>query len=650
LYAVTSGDFNNDGLTDLVTADYGADTVSILLGNGSGSFGPAASFAVGNFPSSLAVGDFDGDGRQDVATANFGSNDVSVLLGDGTGNFGPVSNYASGPGAASLSAVDFNTDGSLDLAVVNSASNSISILLGNGSGGFGAASNFAVGQNPFFLTVADFNGDGLPDVATSNSGSDDVSILLGNGTGSLGAATNFGVAVVPQAIAVGDFNGDSRADLAVPSLSDVVSVLLGNGLGGFSGPTNFAVGTDPRWPAVGDFNADGLLDLVVANLNSNDVSVLLGNGSGGFGAATNFGAGVNPMSVAVADFNRDGSPDLAVANNLSNNVSILLNTCGDMPPTVVSTSLLTSYAVTGPGAFAVTFSEAVNDPAGNTNPNDVTNPNNYLLVNAGANSVVNTTSCVGGVLADDTRVTVTSVSYNPATFTATVTLASTIPAGKYRLLVCGTTSIMDLAGNILAGNGITPGTDYILDFTVNAATTPASSSTAPAIPSTGFAPRVISYLPAQPAAQAYRNLTSIWLEIPSQKIKSNIVGIPKTNSRWDVTWLGNNIGWLNGTAFPSWEGNSVLTAHVYNANGRAGPFWKLKDLKYGDRIIVHLDEEQYIFEVRSTRQARPAAAGFAFQHLEDHSFLTLITCEGYDKRTNSYAYRRVVRAVLVEVK
>jgi LPXTG-site transpeptidase (sortase) family protein len=157
-------------------------------------------------------------------------------------------------------------------------------------------------------------------------------------------------------------------------------------------------------------------------------------------------------------------------------------------------------------------------------------------------------------------------------------------------------------------------------------------------------------LPAQPAKLAYSELGSLWLEIPSQKIKVNIVGVPKSENAWDVKWLGADAGWLNGTAFPTWEGNSVLTAHVTDSNGLPGPFANLKDLKYGDQIIVHLYGDQYTFEVRNSRLVRPYSGSFAFKHLEGNSYLTLITCQGYNATSDSYRFRRIVRAVLVSVK
>lgn len=130
---------------------------------------------------------------------------------------------------------------------------------------------------------------------------------------------------------------------------------------------------------------------------------------------------------------------------------------------------------------------------------------------------------------------------------------------------------------------------------------------------------------------------------------ADIVGAPRTGDDWELNWLGNDTGWLNGTTFPTWTGNSVLTAHVTNADGLPGPFAELNKLKYGDQVIVHMGGGMYVYEIRNTRLARPYSTSFAFESLKDHSYLTLITCQVYNPLNDSYLFRRVVRAVLVSV-
>ncbi|MBI5951341.1 MAG: PD40 domain-containing protein [Chloroflexi bacterium] len=314
-------------------------------------------------------------------------------------------------------------------------------------------------------------------------------------------------------------------------------------------------------------------------------------------------------------------------------------------PFVISTNLSASYNGRGPSSFTVTFSENVSNAGGGTNSDDVTYPANYRIINKGADGEVNTGTCADPLVGDDTQIIPSSVVYTPNT--AVVRLSTPLPVGSYRLSVCGTTSIVDFAGTRL-NNGV----DYTFNFVVSTSSGGGSGDGNGArwLPNTGFAPQIVTRLPEQPLELAYTKLGDLWLEIPSQKIKANIVGVPQSKNVWDVKWLGQDAGWLNGTAFPTWGGNSVITAHVMGADGLPGPFAKLQDLQYGEQIIVHLSGQQYIFEVRNKQLVRPDSIAFALEHLEDASYLTLVTCSGYNEESNTYSFRRLVRAVLVEVK
>lgn len=169
----------------------------------------------------------------------------------------------------------------------------------------------------------------------------------------------------------------------------------------------------------------------------------------------------------------------------------------------------------------------------------------------------------------------------------------------------------------------------------------------PVLPLTGFAPGVVTVLPAQPRDLTYADLGELWMEIPALKIKTTIAGVPSIASGWDLTWLANQSGWLEGTAFPTHAGNSAITAHAYLADGTPGPFAKLDQLRYGDQIIIHLGGQRYIFEVRQNKLVKPNNLSI-LKH-EDYPWLTLITCKSYNESTNSYLYRTAVRAVLVKV-
>ena len=166
------------------------------------------------------------------------------------------------------------------------------------------------------------------------------------------------------------------------------------------------------------------------------------------------------------------------------------------------------------------------------------------------------------------------------------------------------------------------------------------------LPETGFAPGVVTDL-SQTQHEAYLTMGDVELEIPALGINIPVVGVPQKDGAWNVAWLGNQAGWLQGTAFPSWNGNSVLTSHVYLSNGLPGPFVNLNKLKFGDKLIIHAYGEKYTFEVQVNRVVEPNDTS-AFNH-EEEPWLTLITCKEYDEKSKAYLQRVVVKAVLVKV-
>ena len=243
----------------------------------------------------------------------------------------------------------------------------------------------------------------------------------------------------------------------------------------------------------------------------------------------------------------------------------------------------------------------------------------------------------GAVTLDSNNVTFSTCSLQQGTATSTP-LASTQTAFPLTATALVKTS--------------TPTATQTATATKTATARPAATSTSTAIPlklpGTGFAPGVNTILANQPADKTYASLGELWLEIPGLGVQSSIVGVPQTNGNWDVSWLKNNLGWLSGTAFPTWAGNSVLTGHVYDANGNAGPFVQLHGLGYADRIIIHAWGQQYIYEVRSVDKVTPSSVSSVTKH-ETLPWLTLITCSGYDETTQTYKYRVIVRAVQVQI-
>ena len=345
--SVVTPDFNGDGKLDLAVANSGSNNISILLGNGDGTFQPALNQSAGSGPASMAVGDFNGDGKLDLAVANSGSNNVSVFLGKGDGTFQSAVDYAADASPTWIAAGDFNGDGKLDLAVANRLSNDVSVFLGKGDGTFEPALNTVVAGAPFALAVGDFNGDGKLDLFAATFAAQAVSVLLGNGDGTFQPVASYAAGGAVSAV-VGDFNGDGKLDVAlgiIPSGNmgpTNVSVLLGNGDGTFQPAVDYSVGSNAYVSSVlvgmEDLNGDGKLDLTVAIYGGEDIfSLLLNKGDGTFQPAVNFPAGSEPVAMAPGDFNNDGRLDMAVGNGSSSMVSVLLQ-----PALVSGPSAITS--------------------------------------------------------------------------------------------------------------------------------------------------------------------------------------------------------------------------------------------------------------------------------------------------------------------
>lgn len=327
---VASGDFNEDGRIDLVATNPGDVGVAFFLGNGDGSFISSAQVSSllievtgGN---ALAAVDINGDTHLDLAFTNPFLNQLTVMVGDGFGGFQIASIIIVSGGLADLAAQDFNEDGSLDFAVVGVDSDRITILLGNDDGTFEISESFEVGTDPFKIEAGDFNGDDHVDMAVANFGSGNVTVLLGDGNGSFLNAGTHSVGNRPESLVTGDFNGDGSLDLATVSSSSDMMIFLGKGNGMFQSAKSFAVGANPMSLVAADFNGDGHVDVANANYRSNNVAVLLGNGNGLFLNLDLPSSAIDqPVALMKADLNGDSQSDLTVANATSDSVTVLLS-------------------------------------------------------------------------------------------------------------------------------------------------------------------------------------------------------------------------------------------------------------------------------------------------------------------------------------
>jgi hypothetical protein len=364
---VLSGDFNGDGNDDLAVVNFGplaggTGSVSILLGIGDGSFQPAVYYAVGTSPISAVVGDFNGDGKLDLVVVNSGPSmggSLSILLGNGDGTFQNPTTITLGSSPQSIAIGDFNGDGKLDLAVgvlKSSGGGMVSVFLGKGDGTFQNPVNYNGGDSPFHMAVGDLNGDGKLDLVIANYYSNNISILFGNGDGTFRNAVFYAVGHEPNFVGIGDVDGDGKVDLVVLNHQDQdFSILFGNGDGTFRGTPLFLTSTQPTFIGGADLRGSGKPDVIIANQFQDTLSILLNNGNGTFQPPTQVNVErpdhtqEGTIAFAAGDFNGDGKADIAVADYFSGRVSILLGN-GDttfQTPVVYPTAKDPSFVAVG---------------------------------------------------------------------------------------------------------------------------------------------------------------------------------------------------------------------------------------------------------------------------------------------------------------
>jgi hypothetical protein len=483
-------DVNGDGKPDLIIANQCASggncangEVSVLLGNGNGTFQTAVSYASGGYgPVSVAVKDVNGDGKPDLVIANqcasstnCANGTIGVLLGNGDGTFqGAVSYGSGGYYAAWVAVADVNGDGKPDLVVANQcpssancANGTIGVLLGNGDGTFQTALSYGSGgEFASSVAVADVNGDGKPDLVAVNEytgngnlSNGTVAVLLGNGNGTFQQPVTYSSAgAYAFGLAISDVNGDGKPDLLVTNqcatsscTNGILSVLLGNGDGTFQA----AIATSTPQIGIGalalaDFDGDGKLDVASG---AGDF-LLLGNGDGTFQPPLILG-GAGP-GIAVGDFNLDGKPDLAVGG-----ITILLNinptthtatttTLTSSPnPSTYGQTVLFKAVVSGQGGGNPTGSVSFADGGSALSTVLLANGSaslNVLTLAPGSHSITasyggdsNFSNSVSAALTQTVKpaatATAITLSPNPSTFgqsitiTAAVTSTAGVPAG-----------------------------------------------------------------------------------------------------------------------------------------------------------------------------------------------------------------------------
>jgi VCBS repeat protein len=378
LEGVATGDFNGDGRLDIAAGRVEADDVAVLLGNGDGTFGAEVRYPAGIRPLAVAVADFNRDGRQDLAVLDANWHDfvpdpipegsLSILFGNGDGTFGAPVQYPSGGAAMAMSVGDLNGDGAPDAVIANShghggEASDLSVFLNDGTGVLGSPTTLALDVADYFpygwtspaaLAIGDVTGDNHADIAVAIRGllfseptpiPSKLMVLPGNGNGTFQAGMTVVEGEDASSVVIGDLNRDGRLDLVFGDPGSyltyrpgAVQVILAGAGGSFQPLARVAAGPGPLTLGIADFNADAIPDLTVYN-NGGYLAVLQGVGNGTFGTRTNYGLFGFPVAALQGDFNSDGRSDLMVLTDAG--VFVLSNQSGlrlDVTATVSNNS------------------------------------------------------------------------------------------------------------------------------------------------------------------------------------------------------------------------------------------------------------------------------------------------------------------------
>lgn len=308
---ILTADFNQDGIPDIAAMSQGSSgtdgDVAVFLGNGDGSFRGPVDTVLGDFPVSIALGDFDRDGILDVVTVDYFANAAYVSLGNGDGSFKTAVPYAIGAGPFSVTTGDFNGDGFMDVAAANGDGGSMSVLLGNGDGTLQSQQVYRTGRQPEFVAAGDLDGDGKLDLIIADYADMMVGVFLGKGDGTFQPQVTYPVGGTDSGLAIADMDGDGIPDIVASYYMPAkVGVLRGKGDGTFAAVRDYNTGQTQGFElSVADLNGDGTPDMVSDDINSS-ISVLL-NGTAATATLTNVAVPgtSNDLEKIVATFSGD---------------------------------------------------------------------------------------------------------------------------------------------------------------------------------------------------------------------------------------------------------------------------------------------------------------------------------------------------------
>ena len=327
---MTATDFNGDGKLDLVVASLDQPQLSLLIGNGDGTFAALTGARIGVGGGDVAVADMDHDGRTDFVVSNTVSGSLSVALGDGVGGITRVVNSRAGTNPGRLVIADVDGDGTPDATVVVSAG--VAVLRGKGDGTLVPPSALTTATTPADMLGLDVNGDRILDLIVALPEQNGVGVYLGNGHGGFTADAML-EGNQPVALVNGDFTGDGLRDLLVANAGDHTLTLFIAHLGGFEPGCTVAIGVTASRLARADLDGDGRADVIALDALTGTVSTLRGGGgptcaAAAFSPGGAVAIGAAATGMAVGDLNGDRLPDIVLGVPSSLSLAVASNTTG----------------------------------------------------------------------------------------------------------------------------------------------------------------------------------------------------------------------------------------------------------------------------------------------------------------------------------
>ncbi len=322
---IASADFNGDTYPDLATANNAASTVSVLLGNGDGSFATRVNYSTGASlnPYFVTVGDMDGDSQIDIITG--GSMGIVIFYGIGDGSFGTANIYYFAQQVLDIVVADFDNDTHLDIATSHAVRDSVGIHINNDDSTY-STHMVATGYGTVSLATGKLDADNYVDILVGCSNGT-VWNLQNNQSGSFTPTeVHIGNLSDPASVAIADLNGDNIGDFGVThAVNDFLYTYLNNGDGTYAIDKAYVTTDNPTNFEFADINDDSMVDILICIGTTDEIQIYLNQGSRVFSLDTAYTVGGTPKGLVFDDFDKDGYPDLAATSYTTDMAAVLIN-------------------------------------------------------------------------------------------------------------------------------------------------------------------------------------------------------------------------------------------------------------------------------------------------------------------------------------